>query len=165
MVVSNIILTIVSTLIITKTKNMKIPILYIEENKVHEWTLEQILEQINFGRSNEWTDYDENDWVEGWNEWVEHEGYYSLVDFVEYNGKKYPTFNLVVDMPDVGENNIRVASEDLTDAFKEKHLDFGTPEYNIDCLFYHYVENATFGCTEEEVAEKYLDIPMKLIEE
>lgn len=54
-------------------------ILYIEENEIHEWTIEEILEQINYSRSNEWTDYDESDWEEGWNEWVAHEGYYKLI--------------------------------------------------------------------------------------
>lgn len=55
-------------------------IIYAEEQEVHEWTLEDILDHINEGRSNEWTDYDESDWLEGWNEWVAHEGYYTLVD-------------------------------------------------------------------------------------
>ena len=55
-------------------------ILYNEEREVHEWTLEEILDCINRDRSNEWTDYDESDWQEGWNEWVKHEGYYTLVE-------------------------------------------------------------------------------------
>ena len=55
-------------------------ILYIEENEIHEWTLEEILEQINRDRSEHWTDYDESDWKEGWNEWVADEGYYKLIE-------------------------------------------------------------------------------------
>lgn len=58
----------------------KYKILYKEEQEVHEWDLEQILDYINADRSNEWTDYDESDWQEGWNEWVAHEGFYILVD-------------------------------------------------------------------------------------
>ena len=46
--------------------------------RIEEWTLEDILEEINRDRSNEWTPYDETDWKEGWNEWVEGE-FYSLV--------------------------------------------------------------------------------------
>lgn len=50
-----------------------------EVERIEEWTLECILEEINRDRSNEWTNYDETDWREGWNEWVEGE-YYSLID-------------------------------------------------------------------------------------
>jgi hypothetical protein len=58
---------------------MKYKILYIEENEIHEWTLEEILAEINRDHSDQWTDYDETDWKEGWNEWVEGE-FYSLVN-------------------------------------------------------------------------------------
>jgi len=54
-------------------------ILYIEENEVHVWTLDRILDYINDGRSNGWTDYDKTDWVEGWIEWVEPEGNYKIL--------------------------------------------------------------------------------------
>lgn len=50
-----------------------------ETERIEEWTLVDILEEINRDRSNEWTDYDETDWREGWNEWVEGD-YYSLID-------------------------------------------------------------------------------------
>jgi len=50
----------------------------ISDGKVFYWTLEQILEEINRDRSEEWTDYDETDWEEGWNEWCEGE-FYTLV--------------------------------------------------------------------------------------
>ena len=45
------------------------------------WTLEQILNEINRDRSNDWTNYNENDWREGWNEWVEGE-FMTLLDDV-----------------------------------------------------------------------------------
>tara|TARA_R100000951_G_scaffold114120_1_gene117696 strand:- start:10755 stop:10943 length:189 start_codon:yes stop_codon:yes gene_type:complete len=54
-------------------------ILYIEENEIHEWSLQEIIEYINADRSNEWTDYNESDWKEGWDEWVKGEGYYKLI--------------------------------------------------------------------------------------
>lgn len=34
-------------------------------------TLSQLLEYINQDRSDEWTDYTEEDWMEGWLEWCE----------------------------------------------------------------------------------------------
>tara|TARA_Y100000385_G_scaffold238055_1_gene252894 strand:+ start:960 stop:1100 length:141 start_codon:yes stop_codon:yes gene_type:complete len=42
-------------------------------------TLQEIIEYINADRSNEWTDYNESDWKEGWDEWVKGEGYYKLI--------------------------------------------------------------------------------------
>ena len=50
-----------------------------EDERFEEWTLEEILEEINRDRSDAWTDYDENDWREGWNHWVEGE-FYSLIE-------------------------------------------------------------------------------------
>lgn len=47
---------------------------------IQEWTLEQILEEINEGHSDEWTPYNEKDWREGWNEWIEPSGYFSLIE-------------------------------------------------------------------------------------
>lgn len=37
------------------------------------WTLEEILEEINRGRSSHWADYDETDWKEGLDEWTWYE--------------------------------------------------------------------------------------------
>ena len=48
-----------------------------EKERVEEWTLEEVLNEINRDRSDEWIDYDETDWKEGWEEWVEGE-FYSL---------------------------------------------------------------------------------------
>lgn len=47
----------------------------LESGEIKEWSLEAILEEINRDRSGSWTDYDETDWLEGWNEWVEGEFY------------------------------------------------------------------------------------------
>ena len=57
----------------------KYKILYIEENEVHEWTIEDIITEINRDRSGKWIDYDETDWREGWNEWIEGE-FYKLIE-------------------------------------------------------------------------------------
>ena len=50
--------------------------------RIQEWYLSDILEEINRDRSDEWIDYDETDWREGWNEWVEGE-FYQLIDKFE----------------------------------------------------------------------------------
>ena len=47
--------------------------------ETYEWTVRDILNEINRDRSDEWTDYDETDWQEGWNQWVEGE-YLSIQD-------------------------------------------------------------------------------------
>jgi hypothetical protein len=39
------------------------------------WPMSQILEEINRDRSDEWTDYNETDWKEGWAEFVQGEFY------------------------------------------------------------------------------------------
>jgi hypothetical protein len=43
--------------------------------KIHSWTIDQILAEINRDHSSEWTDYDKTDWREGWNEWCEGDVY------------------------------------------------------------------------------------------
>tara|TARA_R110002050_G_scaffold277695_1_gene423466 strand:+ start:454 stop:639 length:186 start_codon:yes stop_codon:yes gene_type:complete len=40
-------------------------------NKVFNWTLQDILNEINCDRSEDWAAYDESDWREGWDEWSE----------------------------------------------------------------------------------------------
>lgn len=62
-----------------KMKKIKIRVLpnWGENERIEEWTLEEVLNEINRDRSEEWTDYHETDWKEGWNEWVEGE-FYSL---------------------------------------------------------------------------------------
>ena len=54
---------------------MEVKVRYIETGEIREWTLEDILNEINRDRSSGWSDYDETDWFEGWNEWVEGESY------------------------------------------------------------------------------------------
>jgi hypothetical protein len=39
--------------------------------ELKEWTIEDVLFEINRDRSDKWTNYDETDWQEGWNEWCE----------------------------------------------------------------------------------------------
>jgi len=72
----------------TYAKGGKIKVRYVEENEVHDWTLEDVLDVINRDRSENWTDYDKSDWQEGWDNWVEGE-FYSLKD---ENGKPLNKF-------------------------------------------------------------------------
>ena len=60
-------------------KKIKIRVLptWGEKGRIEEWTLEQVIDEINRDRSDNWTNYDETDWKEGWDEWVEGE-FYSL---------------------------------------------------------------------------------------
>lgn len=48
-------------------------------NKIEDWSIEQILDEINRDHSTEYTHHTEDDWEEGWKEWVEGYGYYELV--------------------------------------------------------------------------------------
>lgn len=48
-------------------------------NEVEDWSIEQILEEINRDHSEEFTEYTEDDWQDGWNAWIEGYGYYELV--------------------------------------------------------------------------------------
>jgi len=46
--------------------------------EILNWTLDEVLYEINRDHNNEWVDYDETDWREGWDDFVEGNGYYSL---------------------------------------------------------------------------------------
>jgi hypothetical protein len=54
-----------------------------ETGKIMLWTLSDILNEINRDRSNHWTDYNKNDWLDGWNDWIEEDNFYTI-----YNDKK-----------------------------------------------------------------------------
>ena len=42
-----------------------------ETGKVFQWTIDDILTEINRDRSADWLDYNESDWEEGWFAWVD----------------------------------------------------------------------------------------------
>lgn len=50
-----------------------------ETKKIFYWTLTEVLEEINRDHSDGWSDYDESDWQEGWEVWVEGAGYLSML--------------------------------------------------------------------------------------
>lgn len=45
----------------------------IETGEIQEWSIDAMLDEINRDRSSGWTNYDEKDYLEGWDEWVEGE--------------------------------------------------------------------------------------------
>lgn len=52
---------------------------HLEEGVTRRWSLEEVLEEVNRDRSDTWTDYTEEDWQEGWDEWCEGE-FYKLLE-------------------------------------------------------------------------------------
>jgi hypothetical protein len=54
---------------------MNIQIKVLETGEIQQWSIHRVLEEINRDRSSRWTDYDESDWQDGWDEWVEGEFY------------------------------------------------------------------------------------------
>ena len=64
---------------------MKYRVQDIETGQINEWTLAQVLEEINRDHSEEWIPYNRKDWREGWDFWVEGD-YYTLLTGVENDG-------------------------------------------------------------------------------
>ena len=52
----------------------------LDTGKIKDWSMKEILYEINRDHSLEFQDYDENDWLEGWDEWVEGEFYSRILD-------------------------------------------------------------------------------------
>ena len=57
---------------------------YSDSQDVKLWDVQQILNEVNCDRSEEWEDYDESDWEEGLEEFTEFE------TVKDPNGKQYP---------------------------------------------------------------------------
>lgn len=55
----------------------------LESGKIQEWTIEEVLSEINRDRSDMWVEYDEYDWRSGWYEWCEGQSY-TLVGVEDY---------------------------------------------------------------------------------
>lgn len=56
-----------------------VKVLNLETRAVENWSIEEVLKEINRDRSEMWQDYDSSDWREGWLEFVEGD-FYSLVE-------------------------------------------------------------------------------------
>ena len=52
---------------------------HLEESITRKWSLDEVLEEVNRDRSDGWTNYTEEDWFDGWNEWCEGE-FYKLLE-------------------------------------------------------------------------------------
>ncbi len=60
-------------------KELTVKIKDLTSGKVETWTVPRILEEINRDHSDDWTDYNEFDWVEGWMAWIEGDEYYTMI--------------------------------------------------------------------------------------
>jgi len=56
----------------------------VHDKKYLEWDIKQMLEEINRDRSSDWENYTEEDYIEGWNAWVEGDGYYECRGIANY---------------------------------------------------------------------------------
>lgn len=56
-----------------------VKILNLETQVVENWSIEEVINEINRDRTEQWQDYDSTDWRVGWAEWVEGE-FYSLAE-------------------------------------------------------------------------------------
>lgn len=91
-----------------------------DEEEILSMSIEEILDLINDedSHSNEWTDYDESDWLEGWVDGLEGE-YYSLLD-TEGN----PLNNLigVASLSDLSSHSEYTQNKDELDAIIDYNL-------------------------------------------
>ena len=54
----------------------------IKYGTLHEWTMDDMLYHINRDRSEDWLDYNETDWEEGWEAFCEGD-VYTLVEKIK----------------------------------------------------------------------------------
>jgi len=47
----------------------------LETGDIQEWSVDAMLSEINRDRGEHWLDYNEEDYLEGWDEWVEGDFY------------------------------------------------------------------------------------------
>lgn len=91
---------------------------------------------------------------------------------ITYLGKDYKvrTFHVEVTGHDY-EAEYMIASDDLIDEMREHtgnddcDFSFGSLEEGLDNMIYHYVDPKCLDLPAAEICEKWLDIPMKLINE
>lgn len=60
-------------------KVVAIEVLNVQTGKKENWTMRQVLAEINRDHSDEFIPYAESDWREGWVEWVDNQ-YYRLAE-------------------------------------------------------------------------------------
>tara|TARA_Y100000385_G_scaffold107281_1_gene111356 strand:+ start:2621 stop:2803 length:183 start_codon:yes stop_codon:yes gene_type:complete len=52
----------------------------IDTGAIYFWSLNKVIQEINRDRSENWINYDQSDWREGWDEWVEGDCYTMLTE-------------------------------------------------------------------------------------
>lgn len=88
------------------------------------------------------------------------------VDYIEYNGVKYPTRTFVVESPEIGgERTYTIATESLSEALGDAKEEWDTEENDIDNQIYFYVEDEVIGMSAEDICKNHLDVPMTLVKE
>ena len=108
----------------------------IENNKISNWALSELIDRINEDNATDEFNYDESDWVEGFNETLEGE-FYSLND---KNGK--PLNNLSKYANGGG-------MDDYTKTLGMVKVMFENPQYN-------YETNVSGGTTEDEARNYFV---------
>ena len=85
---------------------------------------------------------------------------------IEYRGEVYPTRVFRVDNHEFGEPQvIRISVMSLWENIMHGTQDLGSNEQIIDDEIYYYVDDEFIEYSADEICEKYLDSPMKFIEE
>jgi len=72
-------------------------ILHIPTGKIDVYTIPEICNLINADRGQQWIDYDQHDWVEGWHEWMaeENQTTYKLLTKAEEMSKTITNIDLI----------------------------------------------------------------------
>ena len=88
------------------------------------------------------------------------------VNYIEYNGVKYPTRTFVAESPEIGgKRTYTIATESLSEALGDKKEEWDTEENDIDCEIYFYVEGEVIGMDAEEICKNHLDVSMDFVSE
>ena len=94
-----------------------------------KWTLDEVLHEINRDHSDEWVEYDETDWREGWDEFVEGNGYYSLkVNKYKLSRSYTVTEEVVMDGEDYNHAMSLCKSKDAWN-FQQSEIEARTSDY------------------------------------
>lgn len=132
-------------------------------DKVIPMTLEDILSRINEDNATDEFNYDENDWVEGFNETLQEQSH-SFVDGIKYNDIVYPSRCFLVEVDGI-EDEYYIAVESLQEAMGESVEDEDSKEYYNDSQVYYYITDAKICGTPEEIVKEAFEGKGTFIEE
>lgn len=99
-----------------------------------------------------------------------HDGdYWAIEEFdsIDYNGVRYPvrTLTATIDTEADWTHSFLIAPESLLDALDDARENDDITAINVDNEIYHYVENAVFYESAENIAKNYLDTPMTIVKD